>query len=414
MEDKNNLLNKNIIASLNIKKILNKSIAVVGDEITYTLELVNNGNVFLENIIVYDILMSNLLFIAKSVKIDGISDPFSNIINGINIGALNVGESKVITFKVKALNNNVRIVENLAKGIFKYRDTNGNIYSENTISNIAKLIIEVANLDVLKSANKDFVILNDLIIYEIIIKNTGTVDALNIIFNDELSEAVEFLDGSFMVNGRIINAVNINEGINIGNILVNCSKVIKYAVKVTNIKSSKNIINSASVYFEYILNNGIQGYKKSEKTLLSSKIITVGINSFKQINVDDFMLEEAFIKPLEEIIEIIPEVKILKYTIIKTEPIQSTEGKILTKYKAIIYGILDLTIEYSSYNKQHAIYSINNPIRFSTSLVLPETYEAGEPLEIVSSVEDIYFKDFDCKYLFVNTTLLIKAKLSDC
>ena len=89
-------LNRIVILS----KLVDKAIALAGETLLYTSFISNNGNLNAENVVFTDALPANTTFVEDSVTLDGVNMPGENPANGINIGNLNVGQSKIITFQV--------------------------------------------------------------------------------------------------------------------------------------------------------------------------------------------------------------------------------------------------------------------------------------------------------------------------
>ncbi|MGL4875834.1 MAG: DUF11 domain-containing protein [Clostridium sp.] len=92
------------IGSNNIlfNKSTDKYFYTIGDTITYTISISNQGSVDLINSVLYDTLPTNLSFIANSVKINGISDSSSPII-GIPLNTIPINSTSTITFNAKII-----------------------------------------------------------------------------------------------------------------------------------------------------------------------------------------------------------------------------------------------------------------------------------------------------------------------
>ncbi|PIQ75630.1 MAG: hypothetical protein COV84_00005, partial [Candidatus Portnoybacteria bacterium CG11_big_fil_rev_8_21_14_0_20_40_15] len=66
----------------------------------FSIKVTSTGNVAINNVIVRDMLPDRLLYIAGSTYVDGffVSDGITS--GGINIGTINAGASKTVTFRV--------------------------------------------------------------------------------------------------------------------------------------------------------------------------------------------------------------------------------------------------------------------------------------------------------------------------
>lgn len=88
------------------ERVYSKNIlAKHSDIIEFYISVVNNSSVVLNNVTVKEILPSVLSYRANTTKVNGVLYPDGINQNGINIGNLNVGETKIITFQALALGN---------------------------------------------------------------------------------------------------------------------------------------------------------------------------------------------------------------------------------------------------------------------------------------------------------------------
>lgn len=101
IETKTNNVSVAIIKEdMNIIKTVDKGIALKGETLTYTSFIYNNGNLLAKNIILKDSIPTETTFVENSVSIDDVSQPGLNPENGIDIGTLDVGKVKKVSFDV--------------------------------------------------------------------------------------------------------------------------------------------------------------------------------------------------------------------------------------------------------------------------------------------------------------------------
>ncbi|AOR23341.1 DUF7507 domain-containing protein [Clostridium taeniosporum] len=403
---------------LELEKSVDKPYVIVGDTVTYTVVAKNTGDIVLGNvdldpIVIYDLLGPSLEFVSGSVTIDGISDPLSGIVNGVILGVLNVGESKTVTFKAKVLSNDISPIENTAQATFGYQIPGDEPETGNATSNTVQVIPEIANLEILKEADTNFAVMNDVINYTVTVTNTGTLDANNVIFTDELPPEVELIDGSFKVDGIGINNVDLRQGVNIGTIKTGEEAIIEYSVKVIATNCELKIKNSAIAKFQYRLPNGTTGTVTTDPSETSTVIVNLGISNFKQLFIEENLIIPDEKPDIEEINEVNGDVEIIKHYVVETPILKSNEGQILTGCKLIIQGVLNEVVEYTALDSEQTIHSAHYSIPFSTFIILPENYCYGNE-DITTEVEDIYFNSLNSRKLFTNATILIKATVSYC
>lgn len=77
--------------------------AVVGDILTYTIVVTNNGIVAVNNVVLVDPIPAGSQFVAGSVTVDDIARPVANPGSGVVIGTIAAGASTTVTFKVQVI-----------------------------------------------------------------------------------------------------------------------------------------------------------------------------------------------------------------------------------------------------------------------------------------------------------------------
>ncbi|MGL5353728.1 MAG: hypothetical protein ACRDA5_10475, partial [Clostridium sp.] len=399
--------------NLTLTKSVDKVYAVVGDIVTYTIVAANTGDIILGNvalkpITIFDMLSPGLEFIEGSIRVDGISKPLSGILKGVSIGELVVGGNRILKFKAKIVSAAISPIKNTSRATFGFKLPCYDSEVGVAVSNIVSICVDRAVIEVIKSSDKNFVVLGDIITYTIKLKNTGSLEAINVRFKDIIPNTIELLNGSFSLNGDTINSVNLKQGINVGSIKVGESSIIKYSVKVINSNCTFKIINEAEVKFDYRLANNNVGTSKSEKACESMNVVTIGMNNFKQITIEDNVIIPTSNHDIEEVSDITAEINILKSHIIKTPISQSNEGQKLTGYKLVVHGIITELIQYTALEDSQSIHSECYRIPFTTFIILSENY-CNTNVKVESIVEEIYSKKINNRTIFTNATILIKV-----
>lgn len=121
-------------ASLKINKIADKETISLGDEITYTIYIENNGTLEIKNMLINEEISEALILEEGQFAIDGKTINNISILKNIFIGDLRVSERKTITYKVKYDKaSKSREVKNVTKVNFDYKQTSGLIFKGNEI-----------------------------------------------------------------------------------------------------------------------------------------------------------------------------------------------------------------------------------------------------------------------------------------
>ncbi|MGL6104790.1 SPOCS domain-containing protein [Romboutsia sp.] len=402
-------------ANVTLIKQSNPQYAIVGTTITYTIMATNNGTIPVSNVIVNDLLPSELQFINGSVQINSNPMPLENMLLGVNIGTLGIGASKSISFDAKTLSSGSTTIPNTASSEFNYQLLGASSPSLGmSTSPPYDIYLYNADISVKKSADVKQANIQDVITYTVILKNTGNVIASNVIFKDILPKSIKLIDGSFTINGVVVNNVNLSSGINIGTIAPGGLVTLVYKVTVVGSGCSGEIINSANVSFNYTLPDGTNGNKQVLAQETASATVNVSLSTFRQISIDEY-LEIPCQKPdIEAINNITGEVKILNCHVIQTQNGKSTEGQQLSGYKLIIHGVLKQVIEYTADEATQSVHSAHYDVPFSNFIILPPDFVLGSKIEVEGIVEDIYSNVISKRCFFKNTTVLLVAKILSC
>ena len=88
------------INSPNIQaKSVNKSVAAIGDILTYTVTIPNTGLLPANNVTFTDILPNGTSFIPGTVTVDNVPQTNANPAAGISLGTINNSASRTVTFQ---------------------------------------------------------------------------------------------------------------------------------------------------------------------------------------------------------------------------------------------------------------------------------------------------------------------------
>ena len=400
-----------LIPNIVLQKSSDLQIVTIGDIITYTIIADNIGEIDVYDVIIKDLLEEDIDFIEGSVKIDGFPDITANIISGVNVGSIKIGKTKTLTFKAKVISKTNEFIDNISTAVYKYKvelDIVERI--KQTQSNLNRIILEKNELTITKDADKTSVSLGDIVLYRVILSNTGNVELLNIVFKDILPLSVEFIEDSFTVNGVIVNDVDLVAGVNIGSLDVGKDAIIFYKVKVISGSVNRYITNEAFAEYSYRLSNDATGRDVTETVFVN---IEVGIVSFKQLSLDkDFTIPSM--KPnVEELDEVNVEIEIDNSYVVDVIKSKSNEGQILSGKKLIVHGFMKVSVEYTALVVDQAIHSAHWTVPFSSFVMLPIGYQNGQEVEVSSIIENVDADLIDCRKISLGLMILLVANIKN-
>jgi uncharacterized repeat protein (TIGR01451 family) len=241
------------LGKLTLNKTVDKAYATIADELTYTIEVSNAGNVDASNVIFTDGFDSYITFVSGSVTVNGEAKPEYNPKNGFNLGTITTLGKANVTFKVKvkSLPEEYTVI-NYATATFSYKiNPSGEDYTKSAKSNSVSTIIVVAGLSASKIANLGYATIGDILDYSINIKNTGNTTDSNVFFKDILSNGAVFKDGSVVIDNIPKQNLNPINGFNLDNLLSGHTTVVNFKALVTSLEAPPEITNYALIKAKY-------------------------------------------------------------------------------------------------------------------------------------------------------------------
>ncbi|MGL5675365.1 MAG: SPOCS domain-containing protein [Cellulosilyticaceae bacterium] len=391
-----------------ITKTSNVSEAVVGDIITYTLDIANNDTFDYTDVLIKDLLTPELDFVEGSVVVMGVPNPTASILTGIDIGALPAGATSKVTFNAKIIAKpGTNPLTNTSTGYFKYLNASGQTVIDTVTSNPNQIDVYSADVVVTKTADKTVASFGSIITYTVVVQNTGDLDAYSVSFKDMLPSCLAFIADSFTLNGVSVIDVNLAQGVDLGTIPAGGSVTLTYQGKLTS-GTGCEICNGAYVEYEYVQPNGVTGTKTSNV----STICVESRVSFKQLMLDKYC-EVPCVKPSIEDLndEVSVDIEIVNSYPIQTSIGTSTSGQTLTGYKLIVHGNICISIEYTAALESQPVHSYHCTLPFGTFIILPPDYQLGQQVEVNAIIENVEADMVSPRGVFTNITLLLVARL---
>ena len=223
-------------ADLVVSKIDNNDPVGIGNNITYTITVTNNGPDKAENVILTDNLPNNVTFVSAGSDQGSCSE--ANSVVTCDLGEIVNGSSAIVTVEVQTTTEGT--VTNNASVTSSTTDPNSN--NNNTMESTSVVVITLADVRIQKTENNDPVIIGDNITYTLTVTNNGPAVAENVVMTDTLPEEVVFL--SLFTSQGSCTAANREVTCNLGSIALGKSTSTIITVKTL---VSGTITNSATV-----------------------------------------------------------------------------------------------------------------------------------------------------------------------
>ena len=236
-------------------KAVDKANAKIGDILSYSFSIKNEGNTPAVSILFEDVLNSNISFNTGSVIINGTPSPVSDPNLGFSVPDLAALGTDTVSFTATVLTRPINnIVPNFATINYEYKvDPQQPFIPVSITTNTVVTFISAGEITVTKSTNKIYATVGDTINYTVNIKNTGSVNDTNMSFNDLVPGSTSFVPGSVSVNGIIQPSFDPNVGFPLPDLIPNAINLVSFAISVNSLPTSGKVINTASVTFSYKL-----------------------------------------------------------------------------------------------------------------------------------------------------------------
>ncbi|MEG0671712.1 hypothetical protein [Clostridium sp.] len=275
------------LGSLTVTKTTNKAYATINDIVSYTVVVANTGNVNASFVNFRDVVPNGLTFIANSVIINGEASPGYDPYQSFTLGTLVPGASMVVNFNARVTSvPNPSLVINTANIVFSYKvDPNLDYIVKETDSNPVTTQINLGQLTVTKSVDKNYATLTDILTYTMVVTNTGNIPATSVIFTDGIQAEASFVQNSVTVNGTSHQSYDPQVGFSLGDILPLSKVTITFQVTVNTLPVQSSITNIAVATFSYNIDPTGQTYTTStQSNTISTIIILPGLTATKIVN----------------------------------------------------------------------------------------------------------------------------------
>ncbi|WP_346988814.1 DUF11 domain-containing protein, partial [Bacillus sp. SW7] len=235
---------------INIEKTADKSIVVIGDVTTFTLEVFNDSTIPTISTSVIDTIPAGTTFIENSVTINGTPVPNVRPDTGINIGSLSAGTVATITFQVlvTSIPSNSTIINSATVTAVFQLTPQDPIITFIVNSNIVRIPVQFITATVTKNASVSSAYLNQYFDYTVRITNTSEISLLNISLQDTIPAGLQFINGTVSINGEHSPLANPNIGFLVAtNLEPNETIIVLFTVQVISPPVNNEFKNTANI-----------------------------------------------------------------------------------------------------------------------------------------------------------------------
>ena len=236
-------------AVTDFSKTADKSAALPGDTITYTLTLTNRGAVALDTVQLVDNLPVGLTLIPGSIV--PAPETGERLETGIFVGSLNSGASVTLRYRA-AVNSNVTApITNRAIADYTYRTAQGQMVRETAVSNDSLVQIPSVRPAFQKTVSPASARPGDTLLYTLTFSNTASVPLNDVVIRDaSLPDSLTV--GSLRLNGAAVPAgQTLQTGIQVGTVAAGTGRAVITFSGLIGADAPDTLSNTASASYAY-------------------------------------------------------------------------------------------------------------------------------------------------------------------
>ncbi|MCM3628545.1 hypothetical protein M3194_14360 [Paenibacillus glycanilyticus] len=239
------------LPNVTLAKSVNVTDVAVGETLTYTSVITNNGTEAVTNVTLTDVLPAGTTFVPGSVTIGGTPNTTANPATGIPAGTVAANSAVTVTLQasVISLPASAQLI-NRSNVSYTVGTFSGTAASNSTTTPVYQPVIPLT-----KSANVTAATVGDTITYTILARNTGNL-AATVTLLDNIPTGSSFIPGSVTINATPSPASSPLTGIAIGSLAPNGQTTVTFQTLLNTLPSPPALMDQATSNYSYTLPSG--------------------------------------------------------------------------------------------------------------------------------------------------------------
>ncbi|MGE5550133.1 MAG: hypothetical protein ACM3ZC_06330 [Bacteroidota bacterium] len=238
------------VADLSVAKTDGSDYATRGEAIDYAITVTNNGPSTLTSLFVTDLAPAAILNPVFATMV-GLYNPDTHLLSGLHLGP---GESAVLTLSGTVADTATGTIVNTVT-VSPPADAADPNATNNQATDTDTILTNVPSFNLnAKSANRTSTTVGDTITYTVNLSNTGTGDAINIEFKDEMPWGLVFVANSLTIGGVAQPGANPETGVSIARVNQGQTVVLTYQAYVAAVPLAPAVAeyrNTAAWTYQY-------------------------------------------------------------------------------------------------------------------------------------------------------------------
>lgn len=225
--------------------------AAVGDTVTFTSVVTNNGVAAVTNVVLTDPIPSGTTLVPGSVSVDGVARSGTNPASGVTIGTLAPGTSATVSFQV-TVTSLPSPAQLLNQASISY---SSGTFTGITLTNTTTTPVYQPIIGIVKSSDRTNATVGTTISYSLVVRNTGNI-AAQVTLTDNIPAGTSFVPGSVTVGGIAQPGASPIAGIPLGTIAPNASVTVTFQTTLTTVPSPPFLVNQGASTYTFQLPSG--------------------------------------------------------------------------------------------------------------------------------------------------------------